>query len=62
MTQTLDQVMDLYKNNIEGGEEVIITLYDAVVKLFEGSETPVVVVVEPTTDHVNTTLVAFLDQ
>ncbi|UOR12016.1 hypothetical protein [Halobacillus amylolyticus] len=62
MTQTLDQVMDLYKNNIEGGEEVIITLHDAVVKLFEGNETPVVVVVEPTTDHVNTTLVAFLDQ
>ncbi|WP_255822185.1 hypothetical protein [Halobacillus shinanisalinarum] len=41
---------------------MIITLRDAVVKLFEGHETPVVVVIESTTDHMNTTLVAFLDQ
>ncbi|UOQ91489.1 hypothetical protein MUO14_12935 [Halobacillus shinanisalinarum] len=62
MSQTLEQVMDTYKADIEEGEEVIITLHDAVVKLFEGKETPVVVVIEPTTDHMNTTLVAFLDQ
>ncbi|WP_079529936.1 MULTISPECIES: hypothetical protein [Halobacillus] len=62
MTETLGKVMDTYKENIKDGEEVIITLHDAVIKLFEGQETPVVVVIEPTTDHVNTTLVAFLDQ
>lgn len=62
MTPTLDQVIYTYRTNIEEGEEVIITLRDAMVKLFAGKEVPVDVIIEPTTEHIDTSLDAFLER